>query len=485
MDELPELPFEQVLSYLNLKDRLKARTVSKAWRNKFDSYPVKTLCYSMRPSDFIFEKSRWVSGAFAENFINSTNFTLFFDTFGQTILSGLKHLRFCDLNLLSHQYRSQHDFNCTLNSFNQLEKLDIIRVDFNWQEFNLPMLTSLQLKEVNAIRGLILIAPKLRDVKILDCSHLGLKIVHKESVERLLVNYRKNTKVNKLKKLKNLQYLYVNSLPWVDPTFVSNLQQLKEIHMNYFEDVFQLSELFEQKQRYNRADLKIYLKGLLLNGPDDPAMDDPAIDYLRYTSSEYLSKEWFVCLAENQFRFADVIPFYRYLSYSYIEGVAPGLEVNLLKRFIHLNFVEIYLPVQDIELFLHLLKNCIVELKFECDQPQDLFDRLPEYCAVQKLTINSVPSDLDFLFRLKHLIHLHLGWSIDSETVRRAFQELPVLSSFWFQYGQKRVSIETNHPKQFSIWVGDGYKAVTDLNAVIEFIVETEQTEEAQGEDLK
>ena len=97
MEELPELPFEQVLNYLSLKDRLKARTVSRAWRNKFDRYPVKSLCYSSCSSGFSFEKSRWVSGAFAKNFISSTRFVSFFDTYRQTILSTLKHLRrrFC------------------------------------------------------------------------------------------------------------------------------------------------------------------------------------------------------------------------------------------------------------------------------------------------------------------------------------------------------------------------------------------------------
>ena len=130
MDELPELPFEQVLSYLNLKDRLKARTVSRAWRNTFDRYSVKTLCYSARSSDFIFEKSRWVKGEFAENFISSTRFASFFDTFGQTILSSLKHLRLCDIDLCEGD---QTTFVRILNPFRQLGQLGLIRVKVNQQ----------------------------------------------------------------------------------------------------------------------------------------------------------------------------------------------------------------------------------------------------------------------------------------------------------------------------------------------------------------
>ena len=165
MDDLPELPFEQLLNFLNLADRLKARAVSRAWRNKFDSYPVTLLFYSSRSSDFIFGKNRWVNGAFAENFISSTRFTTFFDTYGETILSNLKHLRLCEIDLSE---RDQAAFTRTFNSFDQLEELDIIRVRLNKQDvlnLNLPTLTSLQLEGVKGIEKLTLVAPRLREVK--------------------------------------------------------------------------------------------------------------------------------------------------------------------------------------------------------------------------------------------------------------------------------------------------------------------------------
>ena len=468
MDELPELPFELVLSYLNLEDRLKARAVSRRWYHKINSLRVNTLCFSEIPIGRILRKLRWVSGAFAENFIRSTRFASFFDTSGQTILSNLKHLRLCDIDLNEGDRAA---FARILNSFSQLERLDIIRAKLNQQEmFNLPMLTSLQLEDVEGIQKLTLEAPRLREVKILGCHsyvyELSVEIVHGESVERLLVEQLEYTEV---KKLKNLQQLYMASLSDIDPTFLSSLQQLKEIHTNEPDDV---SELFEQKQRSGRADLKIYLCGLLLNGPDDPtrnAFDTSCFDYL--------TRESFVCLAENPSRLADQIPFYRSFDYSDIEGVAPGLEVDLLKRFTDLNEVEVQSRVQDIEGFLNLLKNCekIVEFEFcDEDQRQDLFDRLPEHSAVQWLEIEISISDLDFLFRLKHLIHLDLYWSIDKQTVRRAFEELPALSSFWFQYAEQRTSIKIGHSKQVHVSVGEEKKTFNDLNAAIEFIVEFE-----------
>ena len=97
--DLPELPLEKMLSYLSLEDLIKSRAVSRRWHKTIDSFKVKSLCYSSHPSGFIFGKSRLVSGAFARNFISSTRFASFFNTFGQTILSNLKHLRLCDLHL--------------------------------------------------------------------------------------------------------------------------------------------------------------------------------------------------------------------------------------------------------------------------------------------------------------------------------------------------------------------------------------------------
>ena len=467
MEDLSELPFEQVLSYLNLKDRLKARTVSRVWRNKFDSYPVNTLCYSQRSSDFIFDKNRWISGVFAANFISSTRFAKFFNTFGQTILSSLKHLRLCDLELSK---RDGAKFARILNSFGKLEQLDIIRAELNLPVFklnlNLPMLTSIQVEGVEGIQKLTLEAPRLRNVKILDCSGRGLRvveIVHGESVGRLLVDYWEYTEV---KKLKNLQYLYFKYNQDIDSTFLSSLPQLKEIYTNYPD----VSDLFEQKQRLGRTDLKIYVCGLLLNGPHDPA-----INAFRSSLSSDLSREWLVILAENRSRLADEIPFYRSLKYSEIESVPSSLEMDLLKSFADLNEVTVFDPVQDIERFLYLLKNFdkIIHLSFYGDQPQDLFNRLPEHSAVQKLFINRLPSDLNFLFRLKHLIHLHIDWPIDSRIIRRAFEELPVLSYFAFTYGQEMASIRISPFKQFHVFVDDMYETqeiVSDLNVAIKLI---------------
>ena len=464
MNDLPKLPFEKVLSYLSLEDRLRLSAVSRGCHHKVFSSRVTSLCYSERPIGGIVEKSRWVSGAFVENFISSIQFASFFNAFSKTILSTLKHLRLCDLLLTEGEWTS---FARNLNLFGQLEQLDIIRAALKQQDvfkLNLPKLTGLQLEYVDGILKLTLEAPRLHEVKILNCYDLRLVIVHGKSVERLLVERLNYTEVSKLE---NLQALYIgeDQMERIDPTLLSSLQQLKEFHANEHESAL---DLLNQKELYGRADLKIYLCGLLLNGPGDPA--ENAFRTPHYDT--YLRPEAFVQLTKNRSRLADEIPLYSSLDYSVIEAVAPGLEVDVLKRFTDLKMIRVARPVQNIQRFLDLLKN-IIEFTFYCNLPQDLFDRLPEHSAVQRLTLHRPPSDLTFLFRLKHLIELGITWSIDSETIRRAFEELPVLSCFSFKYGREKVSIRIGHPKrpkQLRVWVGVNEKFVPSLNAAIDFI---------------
>ena len=81
--------------------------------------------------------------------------------------------------------------------------------------------------------------------------------------------------------LKNLKYLYSRYRFAIDSALLSSLEQLREIHLFQSSFTFTLYKLFEQKQVLRLADLKIYL---LLNGPDDPAIDSlPALHAMEHS----------------------------------------------------------------------------------------------------------------------------------------------------------------------------------------------------------
>ena len=425
---------------------------------------MQSLFYSKRPSEYIWAKNRWVSGAFAQNFIYSTRFEAFFNTFGPTILSNVKHLRLCDLPLNAENRTA---FAQALNSFDQLEELGLLGPDpcggpFNLLvdelELDLPMLRSIYLERFDEVKKLTLDAPRLQRVRRVRCSFfLKLDLVHAESIETLITDRLEDIAE---KHLKNLKHLYIGPRSEIDSTLLSDLEQLKEIHLS---DRDSVSELFEQKRRNGRADLKVYLCGLLLNGPDVPSM---------LYSADMLDEAAFGHLAENPSRLADAIPFCGYLHYKAIECVAPELAINVLSRFTDLEDITVGRRVKDVERFLNFLKNSdhIVELSFSCSQLKKLFDRLPEHSAVQKLTIECAVPDFEFLFRLKKLVSLKVYHRIDLESVRRILNELKFLTYFAFDYANKTLIVETDQQRRFFIRGAGTMSNLPNPNAVIQWI---------------
>ena len=302
LNDLPLLPFEKILSYLSLEDRTKSRAISRGWYRTISGFTTKFLCCSERPIRFV--ANRLLKGAFAKNFISFSTFEsfgLFCQTFVQSILSNLKHLRLCDFNLDSE---IGPVFAKAINSFSKLEELDLIDINQYDEDFfpkiyfthlNLPMLTVIQLERVCAFECLTLVAPRLKEIKVLACyKDLRLSISHSELVERLLISYKKHLKVKKLKSLKSL---YMRYCPRASPTFLFSLNHLQEIYLN---NPACVSYLFEQKQRYGLVDMKIYLCGLLLDGPDDPATKIRSTTY-----SDVFDAKTFDSLAGDPSRLAE------------------------------------------------------------------------------------------------------------------------------------------------------------------------------------
>lgn len=406
---------------------------------------VKTsLFYSKRPIDFVADKNRLVTDKFAKNFISTRRFDSFFTDFHKTGLGDfLKHLRLCDLHLTEKNHKA---FDCILNSFSQLEKLDLFGFSCTASNpkkpkksftLSLPMLKSIKIESLKLINTLTLDAPVLQKLSIIKCPRLNLKIVKVESVERLVSESLEHFDVKQFKNLKNLKFLNYPSEDYLSE-LLSSLDQLDEIHLN---DPESAAQLLEQKEQYGREHLKIFLCGLLLKGKDDPA--------LKLTFGIFDDKI-FTHLVENQSRLADKIPFFNHLQYSAIEG-APERVRNVLSRFTDLNGILIDSAVQDNRRFLNFLESFkIAELVFaKWNPPQNLLNDLPDHCAdLQSLIIWAPVSEFNFLTQLPSLIYLKIDCLVDAGSIRAVLERLEFLLTFEFKFANKKIVISIDPPEE-------------------------------------
>ena len=479
INDLPDLPFEKLLNYLCLADLIRSRAVSRRWCKTIDRFRVNSFCFSDRPIEFIFAKNRPASGELARNFIGSPRFEVLFKEFSKSIFLPLKHLCLCEVDI----YRRNEGSNLAqiFNSFCQLEKLDIIKLFFDFQidlELNLPMLQSIRFEDVRSVKKLTLVAPKLQKVKIWTLDPpLKLKIVYPESVEELVAGLLDNAE-KIVKKLKNLKYLHYRHLYPADSTFLSDLKHLEEVHLS---TRLCVRTFFEQKERYGRVNLKIFYFGLLLSGPEDEALNWHAGTF---------KEDFFKHLAENHTRLTDKQPLYPDLDYEQIRRVDLALAMNVLNRWTDLDKIFIKEPVQDIEHFLQLLNKLLKNaetLHFWSNQPQELFDRLPEYGALRGLIIYKPPLNLEFLFKLKNLLYLRIHHPIGTESARKVCEDLKLLLVFSFEHSNSQVQIEIDQieRKKFTVFVDETWADLSDLNSVIQFIFGNTKKRKRQTENFE
>ena len=448
MDDLPELPLNKLL---NLK-------------NKLNSFKANSLCYSERPMEFIIGKSRMINGQFAQNVICEPDFKSFFKL-NKSTFTNLKHLRLCQISL-----NEANEAFVPLNSFGQLEDLQLYDVKGASAvlELNLPMLTSIQLDYLDEIKKLTLMAPILQKIKLAECGSLELVIVHTKTVGKVTTD----KDYLKVSQLKNLTHLFIKKCPeTIDSEFLTSLKHLEEIHLG---DRSWVRSLFQQKQQHERVGLKIFLCGLLLNNPNELAIVNAFTRFNSSTDSKFLL--WVYAL-ENRSGLADEIPFCTSIPYMEMRTAVPELQASILARLTDLIEITVCKLVsdQEVQVFLSFLQNHphIVALQFYDDQPRQLFERLPEYPAIQALTINSVLTEFDFLFRLKNLVFLSV-WSVSLRTIRKVLEELEFLERFDFDFAsEKIITIEIERrvgQTDFVITVREQPSDRLDLDAAMRFI---------------
>lgn len=470
MDNLPWLPLAKILSYLSLDDRIKYRAVSQSWRDCIDNFKETSLCFSELKRGHLFEKRRLVNDKFDRAFIASTKFESFFSNFAKSIFSHLKNLRICRLTLKVSLPLFQ-----IINSFGKLEELNLINLRLGPVEpqLELPNLRRIWIENLNGIGKLILDASKLQRIDLWDCGALRLEIINGESVESIIAT---STTYLDVEKFKNLKYLYCFRLEPINDKFLSNLDELEELHFNSGLSI----KLLNQKRRYQPS-LKLYYRGLLLdlrNHLDE--LNAVQAENLgqndKYNYYRFPPKEQIDCYIENQPRLADqiLINYSRCMDYSVIEQTISKTPTDFWQRFVGLRDIRVYglIHPKGIQQFLRFLKSLenISKLDFKSCRTQLLFDQLPEHCAgLQKLAIRSEVSNLRFLFKLKHLIDISLRNQIDEAFLRKVFNKFEFVLSFEFfnRFDSQAKLVKQPNSDQFEVSIFCQKPVLSSLNKAI------------------
>ena len=456
MNDLPDLPFENVLSYLSLEDLIRFRGVSKGWYKKISAFKVANLFLSEWKS--VRNQHQLVVGAFAQNYIRTSRFEAFFAYFGRSMLSSLAHLRLCDLHLdVKVRAFALAD---ALNSFVQLEKLDLIQISnlgSRFNRLNLPNLRSIHLESLQWIESLTLDTPRLNRIHAWDLQNARLELLHVESVQGAVLD---TCALLDVERLKNLQTLFCQVIYLFGDSFLVSLPKLKEVHFNGH--LTALEMLHDQKRRHNRADLKIFYRGIRLNSPQD---------YSKFPDYPVLDKAVVTCVVENYDRVADQLPLYCSVYYSRFEPVVAQVPTGFWRRLTNLKALEIDRTVENVRQFFAFLKcfDDVRSLAFNRPQPQQLFDQLPVHLpSLESLEINYQNPDLAFLFELSCLIDLALD-DINAQFVQRIVQELKFLRVIRsYQEDDKELCIKIGKSKQFTLQIGRSSKEIlTDFNGLI------------------
>lgn len=164
MDNLPDLPFEKIIGYLDLEELIKAD--AKRWLETIESLQVKSLFYCAAKKDMNTTRPPSDLAAY-EYHIWSSHFCAFISKFRGSVLKELKML--CVDFFHFQEKEAQRSLFKTLNSLVQLERLAITRNgEISALELSLPNLHYLRCDRVSvwSVKSdFLLNLPQLREVR--------------------------------------------------------------------------------------------------------------------------------------------------------------------------------------------------------------------------------------------------------------------------------------------------------------------------------
>ena len=395
--EIDALPLEilvKILKQVGLADLVKLKAVCKLW-NELISVEVKMASIVVDTTGFWYVR-RHKPLDIRQMAVCPMN--LFLRNTKKPILSRLKYLRL-------NSAIPENDFS-SINSLNELLRLDINYQLWDYLKVSLPKLETLKLSDIR--RAFVrLDCPKLKKLICEESEGGHLEMAHPESIVELTTAMCDW----KIFSFKNLEILKCNEdLHTLDRQALAMFPKLKRVYYEHslkrlsnwysgFTRVRQILECFiANRKALQRTNLQFYLSGLRL----DDNLDN--IDFgIRQEDGtiKLMSNEYFYIRNYDRLQ-ADPLEFVREMNYTNLMSVTNQLPTNYFDKFPKVEMITANKRVNSREHFLWYLQNLrskICYLKFKnTGLNQTFYDSLPAFCSPCEIQIDESQEELNYNF---------------------------------------------------------------------------------------
>ena len=250
----------------------------------------------------------------------------------------------------------------------------------------------------------------------------------------------------------SLRYLFCYYLHELTDDFLAT-HQLEELHL--YAESATFASLKNQKLELIRKDVRIFFKGLQIDGLHDKMED--------LLFRELLNDKFLNYYLRNYDKLATQLPYLYIVNYDPFDQLQVPLD--FLGRFVELEKVVLSKKLANEKPFIEFLKCIRVEsLKVsEAALTQEFYSvKLPAICPnLQSLKIVDPLIDqlnLDFIFQLQNLFDFCTNKTLEIEFVRRAFEELIYFRYVSFNYQGEKMTINNlyrNDQYEFRLKLAD------------------------------
>lgn len=454
MDDLPNEMLLDIFLRTPVDQILLCKQVCKRWLAVIDSmihlsslvihdryhYPI--LCRWFATNEFVYDQPYRISSRPLE------------------VLKFRPHQpMFSNLKRLHIYYRS-----VTINSINCLDRLEILEISNSTLkarktiEISLPNLRVLNLDDIRTnLQDLVIDAPKLERFQY-NTYFPRTVIKHPESIKEFYSNYFELFMLD----LFNLEHVYLRRFYEYSDQILLKLKHLKTFHFNYH-DLEGLMQFKPQKAALKLKNPQIYFLGvnsdafplINLDFVQDWAEEVAPFDYDNY--GYRINAETIEFYSSNYPYLADRLYYIRQVDYSLLEnhfqqGKFGGTPLELVKRLVCLDELELSDELRDSDQFVDLLRHCKYLPSLKVTAPfmaQSFFDEiLVEHCPViESLTIqNQNQLNFDFLLKFKDLQNLTIKQQLSSDLIEKMYSRFEYLKTLKFRF--KGSSVEIRFPQR-------------------------------------